>query len=76
MAVIIMAQGPNRRFPDKHLQTVCGIPILQRTVDLVRSYTDQVTVVGPQTDFFCGLNCTLHTQRNPGNGLLDGLYNV
>ncbi len=71
-----MCQGASSRFPDKHSQLVQGVPILTRTVNLVRSYTDDVTVIGPKTEFFQGLDCKLHTQADPGHGLLDGIFNI
>jgi len=72
--VIIMAQGECKRFPNKHSQTIRGIPILKRTVDILKTYPCFPIVIGPDTDFFVNIGCHNITLTNPGTGLLDGIH--
>lgn len=71
-----MAQGKALRFPGKHLETIRGIPIIERTVNIIREYTDQVVVVAPDRTPFRQLKAALYTQESPGEGLLDGIFNT
>jgi len=74
--ILIYAQGEGTRFPGKHFKTIRGVPILERTVDILRGYTDQVTVIGPDTENYQRLDCALYTQPDAGKGLLDGIFNT
>ena len=72
--VIIMAQGEAKRLPGKHSITIRGVPILKRTVDILKEYPCFPIVVAPYTDFFMNLGCHAIELPKPGTGLLDGIY--
>jgi hypothetical protein len=73
--ILVMAQGNATRFPGKHFVPINGEPLLQRTLRLCRTLTsNEVVVVGWNTDPFVDLRTNLHTLPTPGNGLLDGIW--
>lgn len=72
-----MAQGEACRFPGKHFALINGEPLLHRTLRLCRELTkSEITVVGWNTTPFTQLGIDLHVQPDPGNGLLDGIWNT
>lgn len=75
--ILVMAQGQATRFPGKHFVPINGEPLLQRTLRLCRELTSrEIVVIGWATDPFVHLKTNLHTQRDPGSGLLDGIWNT
>jgi hypothetical protein len=72
-----MAQGEATRLPGKHFVPINGEPLLQRTLRLCRKLTKSpIVVVGWNTAPFAQLAADLHVQPNPGQGLLDGIWNT
>jgi hypothetical protein len=78
MNIILMAQGECTRFPGKHFAKVCGRPILQRTIGLIREISScaRIILVSPSEEAFIDLNCDLLWTQPKTGSIQSGVYNL
>ena len=75
LSVVVQAGGQSSRMgQDKALKLFMGRPLIQRVIERLQPFADELLVTTNHPEEYAFLNLPLFTDLRPGRGALGGLY--